>query len=207
MKRFMFLVLLAVTSLALAPAMPVQAAEVMRFQFRGRVAQAVFSTTDGCIATDAYVFAVDGQFKESGGKPASQVVAGVTVARYNQCTGELLNIADGFTELDAGAFQIDRKLNSATLNTTVQVTDFETGETFSVNVDLSFVTGGSPTRTRDNFQIRTPSFKVNSRYNSTSRAATVTGSVTTPTQTFSPDQIVFAELALVCSGTTFITTK
>lgn len=113
MKRFMFLVLLAVTSLALAPAMPVQAAEVMKFQFRGRVAQAVFSTTDGCIATDAYVFAVDGQFKEGGGKPAPQVVASVTVAQFDRCKNELLNIAGGFTELDAAAFQIDRKLNSA----------------------------------------------------------------------------------------------
>ncbi len=204
MKRFMFLVLLAVTSLVLVPAAPAQAAEVMKFQFRGRVAQAVFSTTDGCIATDAFVYAVDGQFKEGGGKPAAQVVAGVTVAQFNQCTNELISIAGGFTELDAGAFQIDRKLNTATLNTTVQVTDFETGATFMVDVNLSFVTSGSPTRMRDNFQVRTPGFKVNARYNSTSRAATVTGSVTTPTQTFTSDQVVFAELALVRSGTTVI---
>jgi hypothetical protein len=87
------------------------------------------------------------------------------------------------------------------------VTDFQTGATFMVDVNLSFVTSGSPTRTRDNFRIRTPGFKVNARYNSTSRAATVTGSVTTSTQTFSSDQVVFAELALVRSGQTIISTE
>lgn len=207
MKRFMLLVLLVATSFVLVPTAPARAAEVTKFQLRGRVAQAVFSTANECIATDAYVFAVDGQFKEGSGKPTPQVVAGVTLAQYDRCTGELLSLASGSTQVDAAAFQIDRKLNSATLNTTAQVTDFETGATSTVDVKLSFATSGSPTRTRSSFQIRTPSFKINSRSNSTSRQATVTGSVTTPTQTFSPDQIVFAELAQVRSGDTIISTQ
>lgn len=203
MKRFLLLVTLALCALALIPAAPAQAAQTSKYQFQGLAADAYFSTVDetGCIINEVSVSAADGRTKTGPGKPDAAPMAYVFLVQYNQCTEELLSFAQGATELNAGAFQIDRQFNAATLNTTVVVTDEISGETYPVAVNVAFTGSGPTFRDKSRYQSSGPGYKYTQRFDGTFRQATASGSVTTPDGTnLTPEPAVFAQLGSVRSG-------
>jgi hypothetical protein len=201
MKRFA-LALAAVMS-TLVVAFPAQAApaETFHFSFKGQFAEAFFTSTDpsGCIQTDVFVFAVDGKLKQDGA-PAVESSASVAISQFDVCTGTGLLDAFGSATLEPAEFVIDNKLTSATLDTTVTVMDFVSGTTFPVDVAVSWTGTGATFRVKEHSQIKTPGFKLNSRFDGTFRDAAASGTVSDGTTNFTPEPAAFADMGSVKSG-------
>ena len=65
----------------------------------------------------------DGTEREGPGRPAKGSAVEVFVDQFNFCTGELLLNAESTTDASASELQIDKKLASARLTKTVELTD------------------------------------------------------------------------------------
>jgi hypothetical protein len=107
-------------------------------------------------------------------------------------------------EVSAEALQVDKKLNSATLNTTIEVCDFVSGTCFPVAINLTWSGTGSLRNEKGKFQSDNGSCKFRSDFNGSFRDAVATGSVTALGINFTPEPSVFAQMADVKSGTTLI---
>jgi hypothetical protein len=200
MKRLLLILALALSALVATPA-SAAGAETLHFSFKGQTADAFFSSVDpsGCVFTEVGVFAVDGRVKETG-HPAVSSEAFIFISQFDACTDTLLLAADGSATLAPGEFQIDQQLTTASLNTTIEVFDFVSGTSFPVDVSVSWTGVGATFRIKDHFQIKTPGFKVNSRFDGTFREATASGTVSDGTTNFTPEPAVFAELGSVKQG-------
>jgi hypothetical protein len=201
MKRFA-LALAAVLS-SLVVAFPAQAApaETIHFSFNGQSADAFFTSTDpsGCIQTDVFVSAVDGKIKQDGA-PEVESLASVAISRFDLCTGTVLLSAFGSATLAPTEFVIDRQLVSASLDTTVTVMDFVSGASFPVDVAVNWTGTGATFRVKQHFQIITPGFKLNSRFDGTFREAAASGTISDGTSNFTPEPAAFADMSSVKSG-------
>jgi hypothetical protein len=201
MKRLLLSLVAAVAMVVSAG--PVQAAsETLHFSFKGLVADAFFSSTDptGCVVTEVGVGAVDGRVKTMPGGPEAQSEAFMFLSQFNTCTREQLIAADGFTVLAPADFQIDRELNAARLDTTIELFDFISGTILTVDVSVAWTGAGATFTVKDRFHQKSPGFKINSRFSGTFREATATGMVTDGTTNFTPDPAVFAQLGSVKTG-------
>jgi hypothetical protein len=71
------------------------------------------------------------------GGPQASSVAFVGISQFNICT--FTDIVDAFASpvLPTGAFQIDKKLNTATLNTSADAFDIVSNSTVSVQLNLT----------------------------------------------------------------------
>jgi len=199
MKRLFRPLLLAFA--LLLPATPVLAAnDVFHFSFKGQSADAFFSSTDqtGCIETFVGVFAEDGKIKVVG-QPAVTSQAFTFIDVFDFCTSTLVLSAFGSATLAPADF-VMQKLDSATLATSIEVFDFVSGTSFTVDVSVNWTGVGDPSRVKEHFQIKSPTFKLNARFDGTSRDATASGTVADGTTNFTPDPAVSASLANVKSG-------
>jgi hypothetical protein len=199
--------LLAAGLLGLALALPCRSAaapgQTFHFRFTGLTGSAFFDSLDvtGCVETVADVEAVNGRVKMVGGGPEATSSAFVSIAQFDNCNLTVLLEAFGSADLPIGAFQIDKKLASATLNTSIDVFDFVSGTTFPADVSMNWTgTGEAPSVSRDHTMFRAPGFRVNSTFTGTSHLATASGSVTTGGTNFSPSPAVFADLENVKQG-------
>jgi hypothetical protein len=95
------------------------------FKLKGQTANAHFSNVDqsGCIYTDAYVYASEEIVSTQPGPGTPSSGASVSIYQFDVCTGTQLLGADGFVPLAGPDFQVSEKLDSAMLNTTVNVFD------------------------------------------------------------------------------------
>ena len=201
--------LLAVVSLAfvlMALAVPARAApaETLHFRFQGQTAEAFFSSIEGCVATDVFVFAVDGSIKTGPGRPTVESTASIFISQFDVCTGTELLAADGFAVLAPGEFQIDQQLTAATLTATIEVFDFVSGTSFPVDVNVSWTGFGDTFSQKQRSHFTAPGFKANSRFDGTFRQATASGTVTDGTTNFTPEPAVFAQLGSVKQGEVII---
>ena len=146
------------------------------------------------------VFAVAGRVKDGPGQPAADFFAEVFIDQFDFCTETGLISAFGTTTLSAGEFQIDKKITSATLNTTIEVEDFLSGTSFPVDVNVSWTGTGDPFREKDHSQIKTPTFKLNSHFDGTFRDAEASGTVSDGTTNFTPEPPFIAEMGSVKEG-------
>lgn len=182
-QRFVRLLLAGVlTLLALAPAGSTQAAarEVWRSNFRGETAVAYFYDYDGCIETYMEVYATENRVGTTGQPDASSSVGGY-VNQYDYCNGT----GTGgwfYADLEPDAFQIDRQLNTASLNTTVEACY---DECFPVELNLTWTATGDPYREKGVSHSSAPDYRSVYRYDATTRYAEASGSVTTPLATTS----------------------
>jgi hypothetical protein len=169
--------------------------ETFHFSFKGQFAEAIFSTFDetGCIETFAYVAAQEGKVKVDGG-PAVDSFALVNLIQFNHCEGEFLLDALGFGTQAPDEFIIDKKLNQATLTTTIVVFEFVTGTTFPVDVNVAWTGVGETSTVKDHFQIKEPGFKLNSHFMGTFRQAQASGTVTGMGINFTPAPAIFAQM-------------
>lgn len=180
------------------------ASDVTHFSFNGRSALAAFEHLDasGCIETRVGVIAVDGTIKVDGQPPVASETS-VVIDVNDLCTGETLVAASGSRALAIGDF-VMRKLDSATLDASIDVSDKTSGSTFAVHLSLSWAGAGAVTRTKDHVEIIEPGFILISRSDASSRDATASGTVSAGTTNFTPDPAASGFLADVRSGDVFI---
>lgn len=163
---------IAVAALA-APA-GAAGADTYHYGFKGRTAEARFVSIEGCVATEAFVHAVDGRVKYDAGRPEAESSVFVGLTSYDVCTNVPLGFSVGFREDLGDALQIDR-LDGATLDTTVTMTRMLTGETFAMTVQLQWTGFGETLKAREHIMLDYPGFRVNARESGTSRPAAVSG--------------------------------
>jgi hypothetical protein len=176
------------------------------FNFRGPTADAFFSSTEtsGCVITDVFVFANDERLHDAPGPGTLSSVATVSISQYNSCAGTQLMAAFGEASLAAEDFQVAKGLNSATLNTTIQVFDFISGNTFNVDLALNWTATGDPANIKDHFHFRAPGQIENFRFSGTFRPAQASGTVSDRVTNFTPGPTSSAETGSVKNGAVVI---
>ena len=172
------------------------------FHFKGRGAEAFFSTVDpsGCIFTNVFVFASEETFQNPPGPRSASSGTFLFISQFDACVGMQLLAADGFASLADPDFQVARKLNSATLSATVNVFDFVTSTSFDVDVNLAWTGAGPLLREHGNFHFQAPGCKFNSHFNRTFRGAEASGSVSDGATNFTPDPSLGASIFSAKNG-------
>jgi hypothetical protein len=175
-----------------------------RFRLRELGAQALFASVDpsGCIETDVVIVGSEQTLKEAG-KPTERPLALVQVFVFDFCSGTVLRNLFGLTN-DAEVVG-DRKLNQATVQGTIPVTDDITGATEEVEVDVVWTGFGGLTVASDNFHVRQPGFFLNVQFRGTFRAAEASGSVALGGENLIAGPPLFAELFRVREGDMAVT--
>ena len=136
LAKFTFLALVFSLTAFTAP-ISSWAAEVTHFKSKGLVAIAFFDGFEGCILTSVGVRAFNGIEGDGPGKPGDGSEVEVFVEQLDTCQDVLLLSAESTTAVSASEFQIDKKLESARLTKTVELTDSFSGNSFDVSVDLT----------------------------------------------------------------------
>jgi hypothetical protein len=174
--------------------------------FMGLTADAFFDSFDpiSCVDTSAFITATNGINKLNNvtGRPQPSSAAFVEISQFNLCNGTSLFDAVGQFPLAAGAFQIDRRLNSATLNTSADLFDNVSENTVSAQISIVWAgTGGTPTAFRGTFMQRGGGLRVSDfTFATTSFPATASGSVIEGGTNFASGASVFADLASMKNG-------
>jgi hypothetical protein len=200
MKRILLTCLIAAATLGLS-AGNAAAANTFHSTFRGSQVTAYFFSVDpsGCIVTDAYVSAVDGRIKTEG-SPTADSTAWVGVSMYDSCTGTLLSSASGSAVLASDALQIDPKLESATLNASIEAFDWLSGSPITLDVELTWTGSGEVTSSKYHQQYTSPGYRVHSRGDGSFRAASAVGSISNGSVEFASAPSLYGDLSSVKSG-------
>lgn len=191
--------LLPVSLFCVALALPCRSLAITHqtshFKFTGLTADASFESfdTSGCVFTTAFLTATNGRNLMPGGPQANSAVF-VSLSQFDVCSLTDLLEASGFASLPAGGFQIDKKLTSATLNTSVDVFDFVSSTSFTVEISLSWTGTGGLTVSRVHNLLRQAGLRINASSVGTARQATASGSVTGGGTNYSPLPSSFADL-------------
>lgn len=150
--------------------------ETLHYGFKGQTSEARFFSTEGCVATEAFVHAVDGHVRFGPGRPDAESTVFVAVTRFDACNQQPISFALGSGRDLGDALQMDR-LDGAALATTVQMVNLSTGVSFPMNVQLQWTGTGTPVRAREHIMLNYPGYRVNARETGTSRAANVVGAM------------------------------
>ena len=176
------------------------------FKSKGLGVEAYFSSVDpsGCVVTDVGVFSRDETLQNppGSGNPSSWVF--LYIAQNDYCNGVQLVYAEGFTSIANADLQVSRRLDWATLATTVNVYDYASGTSYDVYVDLTWQGSGPQTRQSSHFHSHSPNCNINSRFNGTFRSAAASGSVSDGTMNFTPEPAYDARLFSVKTGDVFV---
>ena len=158
------------------------------FSFHGSSAFAFFDnlSPDGCIDTSV---SVDGFQNTVNNQTTSG--ADIFIGQFNNCTNTQLLAAFGST--GSPTFQIDRKLLSASLNTTISVTDFVSNKTFDVSVNLTWTSTSAIRHEISTSHFHTKGFTESAHFNAEFRDANASGTVSDGTTNFTPSPSVFAQ--------------
>ncbi len=145
MKRWSLLIVVLALS-ALAHSQPVQA-QTQVVHFKSQSAYAIFSTTDGCVATDVIISASQGYNHAPPGPKPALSSAFLTVFQSNVCTGETLIDIAGDAPLAVNAFTANQ--HSAHLRAPIDVYERVSDSFFDVFVDLAWTSTGPLIRHRE----------------------------------------------------------
>lgn len=201
---FRLLLIGFVAMLCLALIVPAHAGrkEVVRYSFKDQTVVAEVYGFDECTRSDMTVQAVDGRVKTEG-RPTMESITAGWVSQVNFCEGASLYGSFVVTDLDDDAFQIDKQLRSATLNTTVQACgnadEDPEQECFPVDIQLTWKGKGDTFRSKGRQQSKSPDYRSMYRFDGQSRYATSSGTFTTPFDSTAVEY-GFAELQSVKSG-------
>ena len=205
LRRIALIVLALGMALSLSVTPAAAKTETFHFSFKGQFAEAFFSTFDetGCVETFVYVAGQEGKVKQDG-KPAADSTVVVNILQFNHCTGEYLLDAFGFDTLAPDDFVIDKKINQATLATTVLVGDFVSGASFPVDIHVSWTGVGETSTVKDREKVNEPGFKLNYRFMGTFRQAEASGTIIGMGMNFTPEPAFSADMGNVSSGEVLI---
>jgi hypothetical protein len=197
---------MALSALILAPVSVANAAstKVSVANLRGPLINVGFTTLDpsGCIETDTFVSANLPSYQQLPSKPVTTGVASVNIFEYDSCTDTTILDASGLTEnLPAGALQVSKQLDQASLVATIPMLNIDTNETFSVDVNVSLV--GTSAIHRDD--VNSNDFygggcHVLNRWKGSGRTASATGTVTDGVTNYTPDPTDAGEIGYVIDG-------
>jgi hypothetical protein len=171
---------------------------------RGPLINAFFSSTDptGCVETDTFVSANRDTDQQLPGRGATTGIGSVSIFEYDACTDTTVLQAVGENDnLGAAEFQVSRQLDWATLDTTITVTNIDTGGTFDVSVDVALAGTSDIHRDHDN----TNDFygggcHVLNRWKGTGRDAAASGVVSDGVTNFTPSATESGEIGIVIDG-------
>lgn len=169
---------------------------------RGPLVNADFSTTDpsGCVETDVFVSANSGTEQDHPGTNRYGV-ASVSIFEYNSCTDTTVFQAVGLNDaLKSGEFRVSKQLDWASLDTTIPVSDIDTGNTFDVDVNLDWTGTSAIYRHHSHSNELYAGCHIINRWKGTGRVAVAAGSVTDGVTEFTPDPSQSAETGFVIDG-------
>jgi hypothetical protein len=147
-------------------------------QFVGRSIQANIGSMEpvGCLITYGFVVAVDGTGNGERGTSSSALV---DIRQFDICANRTVYFASGIITLDPNDFKV-QDLHTATLRTTITVTDEITEEVFPVTIDLTLSGTGPIRQDAVHTHPHGPGCSINQRFTGAIREATVTGTVSFP---------------------------
>lgn len=200
------LAIVSLGALILAPASVADAAsaKVTVVNLRGPLVNAVFSVTDpsGCIETDTFVSANLPSYQQLPGPPVTTGVASVSIFEYDACTDTTILDAVGLTEaLPAGALQVSKQLDHASLTMTLPMIDIDTGATFGVDVNVVWT--GTSAIHRDDVNSNDRYGRgchVLNRWKGSGRTAAASGSVSDGVTNYTPTTTQGGEIGFVIDG-------
>jgi len=171
---------------------------------RGPLINAAFSAVDpsGCIETDTFISASRPTYQQLPGRGTTSGIGAVSIFEYDSCTDTTLLQAVGQADtLSAAEFQVSNQFDWASLNTTITVTNLDTGETFPVSVSVAMVGTSAITRDHSN----TNDFygggcHVLNRWKGSGRTADASGVVTDGVTDFTPVGSQGNEIGFVIDG-------
>jgi hypothetical protein len=169
---------------------------------KGPLVNAVFAGTDpsGCVETDVFVSANSGTEQDHPGTTAYGV-ASVSIYQYDACTDTTLLQAVGLNDaLRPGEFQVSKQLDWASLNSTINVMDIDTGNSFDVDVNVDWTGTSDTTRNHSNTNDIYPGCHIIDRWKGSGRDAVASGLVTGGIMNFTPDPSQGAEIGFVIDG-------
>jgi hypothetical protein len=198
--------LVSLGALILAPTAVADAAssKVSVVNLRGPLVNALFTSFDpsGCIETDTFVTANVPSYQQLPGPPVTSVVAGVSIFEYDSCTDTTILQATGDTEaFPAGALEVSKQLDRATLTGTLTLTNIDTNATFDVDINVAWI-GTSAIRRDD---VNSNDFygggcHVLNRWKGSGRTATASGSVSDGITNYTSVPAPDAEIGFVIDG-------
>jgi hypothetical protein len=166
--------------------------DVTIFHVKGDAATAFFESLDGCIVTDVTLNCLNGTIDELPGGKTSNLLVGVIISVFNQCTGFLVIDGNGST-VDA-SFQVAVDLSSATATATVPFFDTLSGNLFNVDVNAVW-TGIGPVQHIDRtYHDNSPGFVADGHFSGFTNTANATATITDGTTNFTPEPALSAEI-------------
>jgi hypothetical protein len=201
-KYLIRVALVLVVSAAVVPATATAAKTSTMLRFSGLAADVGFSQVDasGCVFTFVENFGISGRATESGVGSRREVNLSAFVDVYDACNNtDTLLICSS----DTGSVSIDRQLTMATLSGTLTCVDFFSGEEVCQLSKSETLQGSGDVATEiEHFQFRQGGFLFNATFRGQFRDATVTSaSITGCGVSLSEQDVVFAQLESVTSGT------
>jgi hypothetical protein len=197
---------LSIGALILAPTAIADAAstKVSLANLRGSLINASFTSFDpsGCIETDTFVTANTPSYQQLPSQPVTTTVGAVNIYEYDACTDTTLLQAIGESDaLPAGALQVSKQLDWATLTATFTMTNIDTNATFDVDVHVA-LTGTSVIHRDD---VNSNDFygggcHVLNRWKGSGRTAAASGSVSDGVTNYIPTRTAEAEIGYVIDG-------
>lgn len=178
MQRFLVIVLLVLSVVALGLPAATHAAAVTQVHYTGLAAQAFFTGTDpsGCLASFVFVQAVDERTQQAG-QPSGASEAVIVANQYDACMGQDRLAAYGRTSIAPTTFQVDQRLTSATLHTTVALFDDLSQTVVPLAIDLTWAATGDTVYTKERSQTSMPGYRVNLLESGTFRPAVAAGTL------------------------------
>jgi hypothetical protein len=168
---------------------PVPAADI--FLNRSRIVNASFSSTDpsGCITADVFLFAAEASPHDPPGPAQPLAAVSLSIYQFDNCTGATLLSAgsSGFVSVPKEDIQVLGRSDSATLSTTLEVFDFVSNTSLSVNIDLTWTATGDPTHINERSLVQSPGSLVLARSSSVAREAEASGSISVRGTNLTPE--------------------
>jgi len=188
---------------------PVQSqAAVGKYFVKGDSASAFFFEESGCLSTYVSVGGYDLMEKSHWTPGPSDRFSGaggmVFIGQFDACSNVSLVEAtcSNATPLADGELNVMRRLEAATLRTTLECFDWLGGPAFSVYADITWVAVGDPEPQTSNMHSRSPGLITHSRVKGTFREAEAYGTITFGTTylVFGPSAPETASIARITSG-------
>ena len=208
-KRKLFTATLCIL-LTAAILFPTAAFAADNSRFKGNTASADFySMPDECTEQYAWVYAVEEKQHQPPGPPETGQWVDVHVSTFNYCTNTG-TYAYGGKFMESDEFQFDKKLNSASLNTTVTATQYdywygtEIGSV-DIAVQLDWTGEGDVYKGQSSYRYKVGNCMYRDRYTGSDRYAEPSGSISDGMTEYaaSPDY-AYGYLTLTKNGSTVV---
>jgi len=198
--RGLAVLVISITALAT----PAMVGAVNRINLSGLSASANFSSTDGCIYTYAYVSASTEVNRQTSDQTQTTTTGFLTVSKSDVCQYLPLLEGNGSSTLGDADFQVGKRLDTATLKTTITVYDWVSDSYFDIDVDLTWTATGDAGRSMVIEHDAQAGLIFQQKMTGTGRIADAAGTVSDGTTNFSPEPTQEGYIQNVSTGSVTI---